>query len=74
MNLLEASKIVHEWNSRFLEIVSRPQATENSRQYLLLRTVNSRWPAPLVKCEQWLHSCYIKSIFQKLREMKIELF
>ena len=73
MNLLEASKIVHEWNGRYLEIVSRPQATENSRQCLLLRTVNSRW-APLVKCEQWLHSCYIKSIFQKLREKKIELF
>ena len=73
MNLLEASKTVHEWNGRYLEIVSRPQATENSRQYLLLQTVNSRW-APLVKCEQWLHTCYIKSIFQKLREKKIELF
>ena len=74
MNLLEASKIVHEWNGRYLEIVSRPQATENSRQYLLLRTVNSRWPAPLVKCEQWLHSCYIRSIFFILREEKIKLF
>ena len=73
MNLLEASKIVHEWNGRYLEIVSRPQATENSRQYLLLRTVHSRW-APLVKCEQWLHTCFIKSIFQNVREKKIELF
>ena len=53
---------------------SRPQATENSRQYLLLRTDNSRW-VPLVKCEQWLvRTCYIKGIFQKLREKEIELF
>ena len=53
---------------------SRPQATENSRQYLLLRTGNSRW-VPLVKCEQWLvRTCYIKGIFQKLREKEIELF
>ena len=33
----EASKIVHEWN-RHLEIFSHAQVTENSRQYLLLRT------------------------------------
>ena len=33
----KASKIVHEWNVH-LEIFSRPQAKENSRQYLLLRT------------------------------------
>ena len=43
MNLLEAWKIGREWNGRYLEIFSRPQATENSRQNLLLRTVNSRW-------------------------------
>ena len=36
MNLLEAWKIGREWNGRYL-------ATENSRQNLLLRTVNSRW-------------------------------
>ena len=30
-------KIVHKWNLH-LEIFSRPQAIENSRQYLLLRT------------------------------------
>ena len=33
----KASKIVHEWNVH-LEILSRPQAKENSRQCLLLRT------------------------------------
>ena len=32
-----ASKIVHEWNEH-LEIFSLPQAIENSRQLLLLRT------------------------------------
>ena len=31
------SNIVHEWNSH-LEIFSRPQGIENSRQYLLLLT------------------------------------
>ena len=35
------SKIVPEWNGH-LEISSRPQAKENSRQYLLLRTDNSQ--------------------------------
>ena len=33
------SKIVLEWNGH-LEIFSRPQAIENSRQYLLLRKDN----------------------------------
>ena len=33
----EASEIVHEW-SVHLEIFSRLQAEENSRQYLILRT------------------------------------
>ena len=33
----KASKIVHEWNVH-LEILSRPQAKENSRQCLLLGT------------------------------------
>ena len=33
----KALKIVHEWNGQ-LEIFSRPQVVENSRQYLLLRT------------------------------------
>ena len=33
----KASKIVHEWNGH-LEIFSRPQVIENSRQYLLLQT------------------------------------
>ena len=33
----EALKILHEWNSH-LEILSRPQVMENSRQHLLLRT------------------------------------
>ena len=33
----EALKILHEWNSH-LEILSRPQVIENSRQHLLLRT------------------------------------
>ena len=33
------SKIVLEWNG-YLEIFSRPQAIENSRQYLLLRKDN----------------------------------
>ena len=44
-----ASKIVQEWNGH-LEIFSLPQAIENSRQYLLLRTdilqktvVGCRW-------------------------------
>ena len=32
-----SSKIVHEWNCN-LQIFSRPQVIENSRQYLLLRT------------------------------------
>ena len=32
-------KIVHEWNGN-LEIFSRPQVIENSRQYLLLRTTS----------------------------------
>ena len=32
-----ASKIVHEWNGD-LETVSRPRVSENSRQFLLLRT------------------------------------
>ena len=46
------SKIVLEWNDH-LEIFSRPQAIENSRQYLLLRqdnpfTESSRW-VPLMK-------------------------
>ena len=31
----EVSKIVREWNG-YREIFSRPQVTENSRQYLLL--------------------------------------
>ena len=35
---LEASKVVHEWNRFDLEIFSRPQAIENSRQYLFHRT------------------------------------
>ena len=30
-------QIVHEWNGH-LEIFSRPQVIENSRQYLLLQT------------------------------------
>ena len=34
---IKASKIVHERNGH-LEIFSRPQVIENSRQYLLLRT------------------------------------
>ena len=34
---IKASKIVHERNGH-LELFSRPQITENSRQYLLLRT------------------------------------
>ena len=33
----KASKLVHEWKG-YLEIFSRPQMIENSRQYLLLRT------------------------------------
>ena len=33
----EKLKIVHEWNGH-IEIFSRPQIIENSRQYLLLRT------------------------------------
>ena len=33
----QALKIVHEWNGN-LEIFSRPQVRENSRQYLLLGT------------------------------------
>ena len=33
----EASKIVREWNGH-LEVLSRPQVIENSRQSLLLRT------------------------------------
>ena len=33
----QALKIVHEWNGR-LEIFSRPEVRENSRQYLLLGT------------------------------------
>ena len=33
----QASKIVHEWNVN-VGIFSYPQAKENSRQYLLLRT------------------------------------
>ena len=42
-----ASKIVHEWNGH-LEVFSRPQVIENSRQYSLLRSMryfkgNSRW-------------------------------
>ena len=32
-----APKTVYEWNGH-LEIFSRPQVMENSRQYLLLRT------------------------------------
>ena len=35
----KSSKIVREWNG-YLEIFSRPQAIENSRQYLLLRKDN----------------------------------
>ena len=37
--ILEISytKIVHKWNG-YPEIFSRPQAMENSRQFLLLRT------------------------------------
>ena len=34
-----SSKIVHEWNGN-LEIFSRPQEVENSRQYLLLQTTS----------------------------------
>ena len=33
----QASKIVHQWNSH-LEIFSPPEAIENSRQFLFLRT------------------------------------
>ena len=33
----KAWKLVHEWNVH-LEMFSRPQAKENFRQYLLLRT------------------------------------
>ena len=33
-----ASKIVHEWNGH-LEVFSRPQVIENSRQYSLLRSM-----------------------------------
>ena len=43
-------KIKHEWNGH-LEICSRPQVIENSRQYLFLRAdvfQNNRW-VPLVK-------------------------
>ena len=43
------SNIIYEWNGH-LEICSRPQAIDNSRQYLLLRTdvlQNNRW-VPLV--------------------------
>ena len=36
-NLSDKQIIVHEWNGH-LEIFSRPQVIENSRQYLLLRT------------------------------------
>ena len=32
-----ASKIIHEWNGH-LDVFSRPQVIENSRQYLLLRS------------------------------------
>ena len=48
----QVSQIVHEWNGH-LEICSRPQAIENSSQYLLLQTdiyyftENSRW-VPLI--------------------------
>ena len=33
----QASKIVHQWNGH-LEIFSPPEAIENSRQFLFLRT------------------------------------
>ena len=33
-----ASKIVHEWKGQ-LEFFSRPQVTENSRQYLVLQII-----------------------------------
>ena len=36
-NFLKKSKIVPEWNAH-LDIFSHIQATENSRQYLFLRT------------------------------------
>ena len=48
--LLDISFAVHEWNNH-LEIFRLPQAIENSRQFLLLRTdisENSRW-VPLNK-------------------------
>ena len=42
-----SSKIVHEWNCN-LQIFSRPQVIENSRQYLLLRT--SSLQKTVVRC------------------------
>ena len=53
-----ASKIVHEWNGN-LEIFSRPQVIENSRQYLLLRTASLQ--KTVVGCPWYGSLIYVSS-------------
>ena len=69
---MQNAKIVHEWNSH-LDIFSLPQAIENSRQFLLLRTdflqktvVGCPWLicAPLIKWSVDLrHGCLVHFVY-----------